>query len=78
MLGLVMAKCRRVHLVTLDPHFPSSSFTSDARQADTCPDRPADTDTVRLVLNLFEPDEQSFPEFNYGDLVDRQVGLLHK
>lgn len=77
MLGLVMAQCRRVHLVTLDPRFPSSSFASDARRADTCPDRPAGADTVRLVLDLFEPDEQSFPEFNYGDLMDRQVGFLH-
>lgn len=77
MLGLVMAQCRRVHLVTLDPRFPSSSFASEARQADARPDRPAGTDTVRLVLNLFEPDEQSFPEFNYGELIDRQVGLLH-
>lgn len=51
---------------------------SDARLVDTRPDRPADTQTVRLFLNLFEPDEQSFPEFNYTELIDQTVGFLLK
>lgn len=70
-----MAESRRVHLTTLARYVPPSSFTSEARQAETQPGRPADPDTVRLVLNLFEPDEQSFPEFSYSQLVDGKVGL---
>ncbi|XP_003972424.2 ubinuclein-1 [Takifugu rubripes] len=66
-----MAKPRRVQLTALPRPFPSSSFTSDVRLVETRPDRPADTHTVRLFLNLFEPDEQSFPEFNYTQLIDR-------
>lgn len=70
-----MAESRRVHLTTLARYVPPSSFTSDAREAEIQPERPADPDTVRLVLNLFEPDEQSFPEFSYSQLVDGKVGL---
>lgn len=70
-----MAESRRVHLTTLAHYVPPSSFTSEAREAKTQPGRPADPDTVRLVLNLFEPDEQSFPEFSYSQLVDGKVGL---
>lgn len=70
-----MAEARRVHLTTLARCVPPSSFTSDAREAAAQPDRPADTDTVRLVLTLFEPDEQSFPEFSYGQIIAGKVGL---
>lgn len=72
-----MAESRRVHLTTLARYVPPSSFTSDARETEIQPDRPTDTDTdtVRLVLTLFEPDEQSFPEFSYSQLVDGKVGL---
>lgn len=70
-----MAESRRVHLTTLTRYVPPSSFTSDARETEIQPDRPTDTDTVRLVLTLFEPDEQSFPEFSYSQLVDGKVGL---
>lgn len=35
---------------------------------------PGDTDTVRLVVALFEPDDRSFPEFSYSQLVDNKVG----
>lgn len=73
-----MAQHRRVQLTAFPRPFPSSSFTSDARLVDTRPDRPADTPTVRLSLNLFEPDEQSFPEFNYTQLIDQKVGFLLK
>lgn len=73
-----MAKPRRVQLTALPRPSPSSSFMSDARLVDTRPDRPADTQTVRLFLNLFEPDEQSFPEFNYTELIDQTVGFLLK
>lgn len=70
-LGFVMAEARRVPLTTLARHGPPPSFTSDEIQ----PDPPAHADTVRLVLTLFEPDEQSFPEFSYSQLVDGKVGL---
>lgn len=82
-----MAQSRRVPLHTLARHDPPSSFTSAARQVDVRQDRPADpggqgppppgpgAPTVRLVLSLFEPDEQRFPEFSYSQLLDRQVGL---
>lgn len=78
-----MAKPRRVQLTALPRPFPSPSFTPDARLVDARlvdprPDRPADPHTVRLFLNLFEPDEQSFPEFNYTQLIDRTVGFLLK
>lgn len=67
-----MAESRRVHLTTLARCVPPSSITSDALEAEI---RPANADTVRLVLDLFEPDEQSFPEFSYTQLVDGKVGL---
>lgn len=70
-----MAESRRVHLTTPARHVPPSSFTSDAREADPQPARAAGADTVRLHLTLFEPDEQSFPEFSYSQLVDGKVGL---
>lgn len=37
------------------------------------PDRPVDT--VRLVLALFDPDEHSFPEFSYSQLIENKVGF---
>uniref|UniRef100_A0A8C7XV23 Ubinuclein 1 n=1 Tax=Oryzias sinensis TaxID=183150 RepID=A0A8C7XV23_9TELE len=34
-------------------------------------DRPIDSRSVRLVVTLFEPDEQKFPEFSYRQLLDK-------
>ncbi|XP_028312069.1 ubinuclein-1 isoform X2 [Gouania willdenowi] len=34
----------------------------------------ADTETIRLQLELFETDEQHFPEFNYSQLLEQQGG----
>ncbi|KAL7404781.1 hypothetical protein ABVT39_018923 [Epinephelus coioides] len=82
-----MAESRRVQLTTLPCNVPPSSVRpasaqkspSDIEQGkENGSDRPADTNTVRLVLTLFEPDERSFPEFSYSQLVenkDTQVPL---
>lgn len=70
-----MAESRRVNLTTLARYVPPFSLTSDAREAEIQADRPASSDTVRLVLTLFEPDEQRFPEFSYSQLVDGKVSL---
>lgn len=87
MASVVMAESRRVQLTTLSCDVPPSSSDKPPASAqkkspsgvqqgtETLPDRPADTDTVRLVLTLFEPDERSFPEFSYSQLVDKKVGL---
>ncbi|KAG8014603.1 Ubinuclein-1, partial [Nibea albiflora] len=31
---------------------------------------------VRLVLTLFEPDERSFPEFSYSQLIDNKINNI--
>nr|XP_020443043.1 ubinuclein-1 [Monopterus albus]XP_020443044.1 ubinuclein-1 [Monopterus albus] len=77
-----MAESRRVDLTTLNCglHSSSSQLSSVQRSrsgglcpADKFPGSPADTDTVRLVLSLFDPDERSFPEFSYTQLVDNKI-----
>uniref|UniRef100_A0A4W6G8B4 Ubinuclein 1 n=1 Tax=Lates calcarifer TaxID=8187 RepID=A0A4W6G8B4_LATCA len=78
-----MAESRRVQLTTLFCDVPSSSdppptpaqkSSTGAQQGkENCTDRPADTDTVRLVLTLFEPNERSFPEFSYSQLIDNKI-----
>ncbi|XP_071359566.1 ubinuclein-1-like isoform X2 [Trachinotus anak] len=73
-----MAESRRVPLTTLSCDAPSSSKSQKSPSAvergeGTGSDRAADTDTVRLVLTLFEPDERSFPEFSYSQLTDSTV-----
>ncbi|XP_040001178.1 ubinuclein-1-like isoform X2 [Xiphias gladius] len=77
-----MAESRRVPLTTLSGDAPSSSeqpapargSPSSAPQGEeTRSDRPADTNTVRLVLTLVEPDERSFPEFSYAQLADNET-----
>lgn len=82
MSSVVMAESRRVPLTTLSGDAPSSSeqpapargSPSSAPQGEeTRSDRPADTNTVRLVLTLVEPDERSFPEFSYAQLADNKV-----
>lgn len=54
---------------------PTSAQKSKAcvRQMENLPDRPVDT--VRLFLTLFDPDEQSFPEFSYSQLIENKVGF---
>ncbi|KAM7394601.1 hypothetical protein PAMP_021392 [Pampus punctatissimus] len=82
-----MAEPRRVHLTTLTCELPSNSNkTVSTQKSPSCvmiqekengTERPADTDTntdtVRLVLALFEPDDRNFPEFNYSQLVDNKI-----
>ncbi|KAF1394719.1 hypothetical protein PFLUV_G00004070 [Perca fluviatilis] len=79
-----MAESRRVQLTRLPCDVvPSSSDKPPAsvqkspsgvlQGKENGPDRPADTDTVRLLLTLFEPDEGSFPEFSYSQLVDNKI-----
>uniref|UniRef100_A0A8C4IE51 Ubinuclein 1 n=1 Tax=Dicentrarchus labrax TaxID=13489 RepID=A0A8C4IE51_DICLA len=78
-----MAESRRVQLTTLSYDVPASSDEPAAAQRppsgvpqqvkETRPDRPADPGSVRLVLTLFEPDERSFPEFSYSQLVDNKI-----
>lgn len=77
----VMAESRRVQLTTLTCDAPSS-FEKPAQTSPLCDPEgngsngPADTDTVRLVLSLFEPDEHSFPQFSYSQLIEDKVGFL--
>eukprot|EP00064_Thunnus_orientalis_P010897 superscaffoldBa00001520_g10926 len=76
-----MAESRRVQFTTLTCDVPSSSDKpGSAQKSPSCvmqgkengSDGPADTDTVRLVLKLFEPDDRDFPEFSYSQLVDNK------
>ncbi|XP_037621124.1 ubinuclein-1-like [Sebastes umbrosus] len=75
-----MAESRRVQLTTLScddgpssseqpapAHKPPSGVEQQKHTAGS------DTDTVRLLLSLFEPDDSSFPEFSYTQLVDNQI-----
>ncbi|GAA6221667.1 ubinuclein-1-like [Lates japonicus] len=78
-----MAESRRVQLTTLfcdaptssdQPPAPAQKSSTGVEQGkENCTDRPADTDTVRLVLTLFEPNERSFPEFSYSQLIDNKI-----
>ncbi|XP_032384452.1 ubinuclein-1 isoform X1 [Etheostoma spectabile] len=79
-----MAESRRVQLTRLSCDVvPSSSDKPPAsvqkspsgvlQGKENGPDRPADTDTVRLVLTLSEPDERSFSEFSYSQLIDNKT-----
>ncbi|XP_051801869.1 ubinuclein-1 [Acanthochromis polyacanthus] len=82
-----MAESRRVQLTALSQDVPPSSDSS--APVHLCPsralqgeekrsDRPAESNTVRLVLNLFDPDEKSFPEFSYSQLIDAKGGKPKK
>ncbi|XP_047435017.1 ubinuclein-1 [Mugil cephalus] len=76
-----MAEARRVQLTTLSSDLPSSSSQTSAQKCpsvvlpgkETHSDEPTVSDTVRLVLSLFEPDEQNFPEFSYTQLIENQI-----
>ena len=79
-----MAESRRVQLTSLswdaapssvEPAAAHKSAPGAEQVKGNGPDRPADTETVRLVLTLFDSDERSFPEFSYSQLVDNKVGL---
>uniref|UniRef100_A0A8D3BIF7 Ubinuclein-1-like n=1 Tax=Scophthalmus maximus TaxID=52904 RepID=A0A8D3BIF7_SCOMX len=68
-----MAESRRVPLTTLRrddeaPPVPKAPSRRCAPRADGGA-RPADADTVRLVVTLFEADERRFPEFSYSQLI---------
>ncbi|XP_076584482.1 ubinuclein-1-like [Chaetodon auriga] len=72
-----MAESRRVQLTALSGDAPPSFDAQAAPPGSQCGapqgrgSRPADT--VRLALTLFEPDERSFPEFSYSQLVDSKI-----
>ncbi|XP_029314955.1 ubinuclein-1-like isoform X2 [Cottoperca gobio] len=72
-----MAESRRVQLTTLSCDVAPAEHNKSPRgveqEEERSPDGPADTDTVRLLLTLFEADERSFPEFNYSQLVDSKI-----
>ncbi|XP_059189343.1 ubinuclein-1-like [Centropristis striata] len=71
-----MAESRRVQLTTLPCNGPSS-FEKPAPAPKSPPgvlqEKENGPETVRLVLTLFEPDERSFPEFSYSQLVDNKI-----
>ncbi|XP_008301411.1 ubinuclein-1 [Stegastes partitus] len=73
-----MAESRRVQLTTLSQDGPPPSAGSTSLHQ--CPsgapqgeEKRSDPDTVRLVLTLIEPDERSFPEFSYNQLIDVKI-----
>lgn len=74
-----MAQSRRVCFTTLTHDVPCSrGETPSDRATDTVcrtlenyPDQT--TDAVRLVLTLFDPDERTFPEFSYSQLINSEV-----
>ncbi|XP_036960089.1 ubinuclein-1-like [Acanthopagrus latus] len=79
-----MAESRRVQLTSLswdaapssvEPAAAHKSAPGAEQVKGNGPDRPADTETVRLVLTLFDSDERSFPEFSYSQLVDNKINL---
>ncbi|XP_008434525.1 ubinuclein-1 isoform X2 [Poecilia reticulata] len=83
-----MAESRRVPLTTLScgvgsfgseargsilqgsPVVPQDTGTGSGSGSGSAP--PSVTETVRLVLTLFEPDKRIFPEFNYCELVENE------
>ncbi|KAK2817355.1 hypothetical protein Q5P01_025546 [Channa striata] len=72
----VMAGPRRVQWTTMSSDSPCSAekLSPGASQAKgTGSDTPAESDTVRLLVTLFEPDERSFPEFSYNELIDGKI-----
>uniref|UniRef100_A0A3B3HCZ7 Ubinuclein 1 n=1 Tax=Oryzias latipes TaxID=8090 RepID=A0A3B3HCZ7_ORYLA len=70
-----MAESRRVQLTTLSCGRPSFSDvlvpSGGVMMKENLCDRPIDSRSVRLVVTLFEPDEQKFPEFSYRQLLDK-------
>ncbi|CAJ1053896.1 ubinuclein-1-like [Xyrichtys novacula] len=79
-----MAESRRIPFTTLscDIALPSSSLKPASAPKKPPPGVPqvkesrSDTGTVRLVLDLSEPDERTFPEFNYSELVENKINCL--
>uniref|UniRef100_A0A3Q1HEE4 Ubinuclein 1 n=1 Tax=Anabas testudineus TaxID=64144 RepID=A0A3Q1HEE4_ANATE len=81
-LPVAMAEPRRVALTTLSSdvpapsdkqHSPHKTPSGVCQVKENCPEPPAESDTVRLVLTLFEPDDRSFPEFSYSELIDNKI-----
>ncbi|XP_034713279.1 ubinuclein-1-like isoform X2 [Etheostoma cragini] len=79
-----MAESRRVQLTRLSCDVVPSSSDKPPASVRKSPsgvlqgkengaDGPADTDTVRLVITLSEPDERSFPEFSYSQLIENKT-----
>lgn len=74
-----MAQSRRVCFTTLVHDVPySRGETPSDRTTDTVRrtlENRLDqtTDAVRLVLKLFDPDEWTFPEFSYSQLINSEV-----
>ncbi|XP_063738924.1 ubinuclein-1-like isoform X2 [Eleginops maclovinus] len=72
-----MAESRRVQLTTLscDAPLPSQPAPVEMKPPsgvvqEKCLDGPAEPSAVRLELKLFDPDERSFPEFSYTQLLE--------
>ncbi|KAM7010119.1 ubinuclein-1-like [Tautogolabrus adspersus] len=75
-----MAQSRRIQLTTLSCNVGLPSSPVKQAPAVKSPsgvqhekENRSDTDTVRLVLKLFEPDERSFPEFSFSQLVENKI-----
>ncbi|XP_029951109.1 ubinuclein-1-like [Salarias fasciatus] len=80
-----MAEPRRVQLTTVTCAAPAPAPVPAPAQAPEPPLGPwqerkaaPDSGSVRLVLRLFEPDEQHFPEFSYIQLLEDQGGKPKK
>ncbi|XP_033181192.1 ubinuclein-1 isoform X2 [Mastacembelus armatus] len=72
----VMAESRRVQLTTLycgAPSYSDQLVSAERPPSGSVCSAETQTDTVRLVLALFEPDERSFPEFSYSQLIDNKI-----
>ncbi|XP_070844248.1 ubinuclein-1-like [Chaetodon trifascialis] len=72
-----MAECRRVQLTALSsdapPSFDAQAAAPESQRGAPQGEEGRPADTVRLALTLFEPDERSFPEFSYSQLVDSKI-----
>ncbi|XP_065811820.1 ubinuclein-1-like isoform X3 [Labrus bergylta] len=75
-----MAQSRRIQLTTLCCNVGLPSSPVKQTPALKSPsgvqhekENRSGTDTVRLVLKLFEPDERSFPEFSFSQLVENKI-----
>ncbi|XP_028288672.1 ubinuclein-1-like [Parambassis ranga] len=74
-----MAESRRVPFTTLSCDVPPTasdvSRSLQKSQAEVLQEKESgsDTSTVRLLLTLFEPDQRSFPEFSYTQLIGNKI-----
>lgn len=87
--SFLMAESRRVPFTTLPCNAPkidekptqptqtpvcASTSTALLCNGNPSEQSPNPESTVRCVLTLFEPDERTFPEFNYAELLEKKVG----